>query len=124
MTRRQYFAEGIGTFALVFAGCGGIIVNDLYAGVLGHVGVSLVFGLIVMVMIYSVGNISGAHINPAVTLGFLFAGRLARRGAYFLSEQSTAGSGCCRTRAAFSVSRTPDPWRDVAQRISSSCLFH
>ena len=69
-------AEAFGTFALVFAGCGAIIVNDLYGGSLGHLGVSLVFGLIVMTMIYSVGNISGAHLNPAVTLGFFFAGRL------------------------------------------------
>ncbi len=79
MAGNRYIAEGIGTFALVFAGCGAIVVNDLFGQVLGHVGVSLVFGLIVMAMIYSVGNISGAHINPAVTLGFYFAGRLTRQ---------------------------------------------
>jgi aquaporin Z len=73
---RQYIAELIGTFALVFMGCGAIVVNDLYGGPLGHVGVSLVFGLVVMAMIYSVGNISGAHLNPAVSLGFMAAGRL------------------------------------------------
>lgn len=75
----RYLAEGIGTFALVLGGCGAVVVNDAYGGVLGHVGICLAFGLVVMAMIYSVGNISGAHINPAVTLGFFFAGRLEKR---------------------------------------------
>lgn len=79
MNRNRYIAEGIGTFALVFAGCGAIVVNDLFGGVLGHGGVSAAFGLVVMAMIYAIGNISGAHLNPAVTLGFVFAGRLAKR---------------------------------------------
>ncbi len=73
-----YIAEFLGTFSLLFAGCGAIIVNDVYPGMLGHIGISMVFGLIVMAMIYSVGNISGAHLNPAVTLGFLFAGRIGK----------------------------------------------
>ncbi|UZJ42277.1 aquaporin [Prosthecochloris sp. SCSIO W1101] len=72
-------AETIGTFALVFAGCGAIIVNDLFGAQLGHTGISMVFGLTVMAMIYSIGNISGAHINPAVTLGIFFAGRIQKQ---------------------------------------------
>ena len=60
-------AEAIGTFALVFAGCGAIMV-DANTGALGHVGVAISFGLVIMVMIYAVGHISGAHFNPAVTL--------------------------------------------------------
>lgn len=81
-------AEMVGSFALLFAGCGAIIVNETFANSLSHVGVSMVFGLIVMVMVYSIGNISGAHINPAVTLGFAFAGRLAWNlvPAYVLSQ--------------------------------------
>ena len=72
---KKCIAEAIGTFALVFAGCGGIIVNDTFGGVVGHVGICIVFGLVVMAMIYALGNVSGAHINPAVTVAFFVAGR-------------------------------------------------
>lgn len=72
-------AEIAGTFLLVFVGCGAVVVDDLYGGALGHLGINAVFGLVVMVIIYAVGNVSGAHINPAVTIGFYFAGRLPRR---------------------------------------------
>lgn len=74
---KKLLAEGIGTFALVFAGCGAIVVDELYGEAIGHVGVSLVFGLVIMTMIYAVGNVSGAHFNPAVTLGFAAAQRLS-----------------------------------------------
>lgn len=73
---RKYIAETVATFALVFAGTGAIVINDISGGSITHVGISLTFGLIVMVMIYSVGDISGAHMNPAVTVGFCFAGRM------------------------------------------------
>ena len=72
---RRYVAEAIGTFALVFAGAGAIVVNDVAAGTITHVGIALTFGLIVMSMIYALGGVSGAHINPAVTLAFWLAGR-------------------------------------------------
>ena len=72
---KKCIAEAIGTFALVFAGCGAIIVNDTFGGVVGHVGICIVFGLVVMAMIYALGNVSGAHINPAVTVAFFVAGR-------------------------------------------------
>jgi MIP family channel proteins len=66
---RRALAEALGTFALVFAGCGAIMV-DAKTGALGHVGVAISFGLVIMVMIYALGHISGAHFNPAVTFAF------------------------------------------------------
>lgn len=69
----------LGTFALVFAGTGAIVINDVSQGAVGHAGIALTFGLIVMAMIYTVGDVSGAHLNPAVTLGFAAAGRFAWR---------------------------------------------
>jgi MIP family channel proteins len=66
---RALVAELIGTFALVFAGAGAIMV-DAKTGALGHVGVAISFGLVIMVMIYAVGHISGAHLNPAVSFAF------------------------------------------------------
>jgi aquaporin NIP len=72
-------AEMMGTFALVFAGTGAIVINEASGGAITHVGVALTFGLIVMAMIYSLGDISGAHLNPAVTIGFWAARRLSGR---------------------------------------------
>lgn len=66
-------AEALGTFILVFSGVGAIIVNTLTDGVVGNIGIAITFGLVVCAIIYSIGNISGAHINPAVTIGFCIA---------------------------------------------------
>lgn len=89
------FAEGIATFALVFAGCGAIVADKHSGGGLGVVGVGLVFGLIIMVMIYATGHLSGAHINPAVTVAFTltrhFPGRDAL--AYIAAQLSGAVLG-------------------------------
>lgn len=69
----KYLAEAIGTFALVFCGTGAIIINQETAGVITHSGIAITFGLIVATMIYTLGDISGAHLNPAVTIAFCIA---------------------------------------------------
>jgi MIP family channel proteins len=68
---RRAAAECFAAFALVFAGCGAIVANAVYGGALGAVGVALAFGLVVMAMVYATGHLSGAHINPAVTIAFV-----------------------------------------------------
>ena len=78
MDSRALAAEAIGTFALVFVGTGAMVVDAVTGGVVGQVGVSFAFGLVVLAMIYAVGDVSGAHFNPAVTVGFWAAGRFPR----------------------------------------------
>jgi aquaporin NIP len=76
---KKYIAEFIGTFALVFCGTGAIIINEQTGGQVGHIGIAITFGLVVMAMIYSFGNSSGAHFNPAVTVGFWAAKLLPKK---------------------------------------------
>ncbi|MGB0372771.1 MAG: MIP/aquaporin family protein [Opitutales bacterium] len=95
--KSKYIAEFFGTFILIFAGCGAIVANNAFDGALGHSGVALAWGLVVMVLIYSIGNVSGAHMNSAVTLTFWlskdFEGRLVP--GYLISQVlgAIAGAG-------------------------------
>lgn len=100
---RRCLAEGIGTFALVFAGTGAIVINDVAGGHVTHVGIALTFGLVVMAMIYAVGDVSGAHINPAVTCGFWVARRLPGRevAPYVLSQCAGALTASALLRLLF-----------------------
>src|SRR4249919_475631 len=85
---KKYVAEGLGTFALVFAGTGAIVINTVSGGAITHAGIALTFGLIVLAMIYTFGDISGAHLNPAVTIGFWAARRIsARHAAFYVPSQ-------------------------------------
>ena len=85
---QRAWAELFGTFALVAVGCGAIVMDAHTGGAVTHLGVALAFGLVVMVVIMAVGDVSGAHLNPAVSLGFWAAGKLERvELALFLSAQ-------------------------------------
>lgn len=87
--RSKLIAEILGTYFLVFAGTGAVISNGLSGGVVTHPGIALVFGMVVIAIIYSLGEVSGAHVNPAVTLGFAFAGRFSwREVPWYLLAQS------------------------------------
>jgi aquaporin NIP len=89
---RKYLAELIGTFALVFCGTGAIVINQETAGTVTHVGIAITFGFIVMSMIYALGNISGAHLNPAVSVAFFLSGRFSGKELlpYILSQVAGA----------------------------------
>jgi len=89
---RRAAAEGLAVFALVFAGCGAAVANAEYGEALGTVGIGLVFGLVIMVMVYATGHLSGAHINPAVTLAFVLTRHFPRNEAAAYIAAQAAGA--------------------------------
>src|SRR5258708_7389012 len=100
---RKLSAEVVGTFALVFAGTGAIVIDDVSGGVVSHFGIALSFGLVVLAMIYALGEVSGAHLNPAVTIGFFPARRFPMRSvpAYILSQLLGGFLGSTALRLVF-----------------------
>lgn len=101
-------AEAFGTFCLVLAGCGAMVVNDVTEGAIGHAGVALTWGLIVAAMIYAIGDVSGAHINPAVTVGFWLARQFpgSRVLAYVTAQVAGALLAAFTLRLLFPTSQT------------------
>ena len=91
-TMKKFYAEMIGTFAMIFCGCGAMTINEITNGSITHVGVAATWGLIVMAMIYAFGETSGAHFNPAVTLGFALAKKFSwKKVPKYILAQATGG---------------------------------
>jgi aquaporin Z len=91
---KKYTSEFIGTFALVFCGTGAIIINTQTHGTISHSGIAITFGLIVSVMIFAFGDISGAHFNPAVTIAFTVSHKLSLKKMCFYVLSQLSGAVC------------------------------
>ena len=98
-----YIAEAMGTFTLVFAGCGAIVIDRISHGQITHVGVAITFGLVIADMIYTIGHISGAHMNPCVTLAFALTRHFSFRRVpgYWLAQFVGAAAAALLLRALF-----------------------
>lgn len=101
-------AECFGTYFLVFAGTGAIVINDVSDGAITHVGIALTFGLVVLALIYALGDVSGCHLNPAVTLGFYATKRFEGRWVvpYLAAQFSGALLASLTLRLLFPAHRT------------------
>jgi len=89
---KKCLAELLGTFTLVFCGTGAIVINQQSGGAVTHVGIAFTFGLVVMAMIYTLGSVSGAHLNPAVTLAFRSLGQIGSRDSVAYIGSQVAGA--------------------------------
>lgn len=108
MEKRKFIAELIGTFALVFCGTGAMVVDQEFGGAVSHVGVSMTFGLIVASMIFALGDISGAHLNPAVTISFAVAKRFPLKAVapYILAQTIGAFAASMLLRVCFPMNES------------------
>jgi aquaporin Z len=121
---RKLAAEALGTFALVFAGTGAVVINDVSGGTVTHVGIALTFGLVVLAMVYAVGDVSGAHLNPAVTLGFFAARRFEARwvAPYIVSQCAGAMLASFALRLMFPTNATLGATRPAGDALQSFVL--
>jgi aquaporin NIP len=120
----RLLAECFGTFTLVFAGTAAIVIDGLSGGSVTHVGVSLTFGLVVLALIYSLGEVSGAHLNPAVTIGFWAAQRFPARNVlpYLLSQLVGALLASTLVRVMFPTSHGLGGTRPAGSPMQSLVL--
>jgi len=126
--KKILLAEFIGTFILVFTGTGAVVFDSISNGAITHVGISLIFGLIVMVVVYALGDISGAHINPAVTIGFALSGEfpVKRIPLYILSQCLGATAASFTLLALFgehNVMGATIPIEIEGNRLTYECLI-
>jgi aquaporin Z len=121
---KKLLAEFLGTFALVFAGTGAIVINQASGGVIGHAGVALTFGLVVVAMIYTFGDVSGAHLNPAVTTAFAVAGRFPWPcvGGYVAAQLAGAFAASGLLRVLFASSETLGATLPAGSALQSAVL--
>lgn len=117
---RAHVAEFIGTFALVFLGCGAIAV-DTQTGTVGRIGIALAFGLVIAVMIYALGHISGAHFNPAVSVGFALGRHFpwARVATYGTAQLGGAVAGALVLRLTLGADADPGVTRPVGSDVQA-----
>jgi aquaporin Z len=121
---KKLAAEFFGTFTLVFAGTGAIVINDVTNGTVTHVGIALTFGLVVLALIYAMGDVSGAHFNPAVTFGFWIGGRFPLKSvpSYVASQCAGALLASVLMRLLFPVHATLGATQPAGGAVQSFVL--